>query len=356
MLRLLFEKLDRNIVNDLVSSKTEEAWTFLHQLCRNNDKIPFIELFKLLFEKLDQNIVNNLLLSKTSEAWTFLHQLCGYNDKTPFNELLELLIEKLDRNVTVELLLSKDTCEWTFLHQLCQYNEKTPLKKLLKLLFEKLDHDVIKELLISKTSNGWTILHFIFWQNDDNNYPIIELLDLLYEKFDHFTLTELCFSRTADGNTMYHLICAASSKRVLESLIHFSTKYFGILETENEITLKNVKNATCLLILSESNKRFKVLEMLKILLSHFNKTFVLKLLQAVTNDENDSVFTLINKRTNSCSILELLNFLKTTFGNSELKSLLSLQNKNKKSFVDQVKSFRDEDLLSQVVVFIKSLD
>ena len=121
---------------------------------------------------------------------------------------------------------------------------------------------------------------------------------------------------------------------------NFSMKFFGILETRNNITLKNMNNSTCLLILSEHNKGVSVFEFLKFLLLHFEKILVLKLLQFVDND-NDSVFTMINERSNKNTLMELLKFLKTMFGNSELKSILNLQNKNKKSFFDQIRTYEN---------------
>ena len=114
-------------------------------------------------------------------------------------------------------------------------------------------------------------------------------------------------------------------------------------------------NSNCLLILSELNTKVSVLQFLNILLTHFNENFVLKLLQDVDND-NDSVFTMINKTSNKDTLIELLEFLAIKFGNSELKPILWLQNNKNETFLDQVQSFKDEELKDQVADFIRNLN
>ena len=91
------------------------------------------------------------------------------------------------------------------------------------------------------------------------------------------------------------------------------------------------------------------------LLAYFEGTLVFKLLEDVDND-NDSVFTTINKTANESILMELLLFLSTKIENSKLKIMQSLQNNQNLSFLDQERSFEDEALLNKVTDFISNLD
>ena len=92
---------------NLLHCKEESGGTFLHTQGKYNNQNPSKEMLKLLFDRLDSNIVKDLLFIKDNAGNTFLYRLNHYHGVELFYEFMPLLLEKIGHESTV---LFAQTC------------------------------------------------------------------------------------------------------------------------------------------------------------------------------------------------------------------------------------------------------
>lgn len=136
------KKLDGDLALKMLFSNPSDGWTYLHELCYDNEHSVIYEALQKSFEnEFEKHKINQILTFHDNRYRTFLHIL-SRNQKANIVELLKLLFQSFDKDMLAKLIMDKDNEKNYFITEITSH---LPIVELYQLFLDELDVEFVKK-------------------------------------------------------------------------------------------------------------------------------------------------------------------------------------------------------------------
>ena len=137
--------LDGALAKKFLLSSTDDGWTYLHELCYQNDHLVIYDtLKKSIDNEFEKHKLRQVLSFIDNRGRTFLHIL-SRNEKADVVEVLRLLCDEFDKDLLAKIVMVKDTENSLFVNELTSH---LPIIELYQLILDELDAKIVKDFVL----------------------------------------------------------------------------------------------------------------------------------------------------------------------------------------------------------------
>lgn len=299
-------------IMQLLLMQNNKGQTILYSFESFRKGITFVELMKSLIDDFGLNFCKKMMTLKSEFDSTIAVQILTSSpelfncQETPFLEFYESLRNNFDSEMVEIIIKSKSAFGDTLLHQYAKYSENFDLEECIQVLLKDFGGELVKDMLLARNSLQSSVLNDV--SKCQSIFDLVKLIQTLKIYLNEDSIKTLLLMQNNSLASILHIL-AWYSEEIFEDITRYMIDNFETEFLRELFSLGDMYDATFLHNLATYNKATNFIDLLKLLITHLSKQFVVSLLQIRGNENNLNVFELLGICNDTVVLKELFKIL-----------------------------------------------